>query len=260
MIVNQIYFPTSNSEDDEIEQVYDSLDELLGISRNSDNVIIIGDFNAVVGEGKDNQIIGKHGLGTRNIRGERLVNFCKQNNFLITNTMFEVPKRRRFTWVASGDINRYQINYVLVRSRLKKQIMTGHSFPGVKIDSDHNLVVMKYKIAHKKITKRPKCNIWDVEKLKSEETKQEFQNKVYNGLRVVGTDSLWDEVINNIRQFAVETIGFRKLNPRKPWITNEIKNLIKHRNKLRKKDEAMYKIIKNRITQKCRVEKEKWMD
>jgi len=70
MIVIQVYLPTSNSEDDEIELVYDSLDELLGISRDSDNVIIVGDFNAVVGEGQDNQIIGKHGLGTRNIRGD----------------------------------------------------------------------------------------------------------------------------------------------------------------------------------------------
>ncbi|XP_050527983.1 craniofacial development protein 2-like [Daktulosphaira vitifoliae] len=109
--------------DDEIEQVYDSLDELLGITRDSDNVIIMGDFNAVVGEGQDNQIVGKHGLGTRNIRGERLVNFCKQNIFLVSNTMFEVPKRRLYTWVASGDTNRYQIDYVLAKSRFKNQII-----------------------------------------------------------------------------------------------------------------------------------------
>jgi hypothetical protein len=56
----------------------------------------MGDFNAVVGERQVNQIIGKHGLGTRNIRGERLINFRKQNNFLVTNTMFEVPKIRRY--------------------------------------------------------------------------------------------------------------------------------------------------------------------
>jgi len=71
MIVIQVYFPTSNSEDDEIEQVYDSLDELLGTNQDSDNVIIMADFIAVVGEGQDNQMIGKHGLGTRNIRAQR---------------------------------------------------------------------------------------------------------------------------------------------------------------------------------------------
>ncbi|XP_025414188.1 craniofacial development protein 2-like [Sipha flava] len=260
MIVIQVYFPTSNSEDDEIEQVNDLLDELLGITRDNDNVIIMGDFNAVVGEGQDNQIIGKYGLGTRNSRGERLVNFCKQNNFLVTNTMFEVPKRRHYTWVAPGDSNRYQIDNLLIKSRFKKQIMTSHSYPGAEIDSDHNLVTMKYKIAPMKITKRPKRNIWNVEESKNEKTRQEFQNKVYNRLIAAGIDPSWDEVITNIRQSAVESIGFRKLNPRKPWITNEIMDLIKYRNKLKKTDDAMYRIVKNRITQKCRDEKEKWMD
>uniref|UniRef100_A0A2S2QSL5 LINE-1 reverse transcriptase n=1 Tax=Sipha flava TaxID=143950 RepID=A0A2S2QSL5_9HEMI len=119
---------------------------------------------------------------------------------------------------------------------------------------------MKYKIAPMKITKRPKHNIWNVEELKNEKTRQEFQNKVYNRLIAAGIDPSWDEVISNIRQSAVESIGFRKLNPRKPWITNEIMDLIKYRNKLKKTDDAMYRIVKNRITQKCRDEKEKWMD
>lgn len=196
--------------------MYDSLDELLGITRDNDNVIIMGDFNAVAGEGQDNQIIGKYGLGTRNIRGERLVNFCKQNNFLVTNTMFEVPKRRRYTWVAPGDTNRYQLYYLLTKSRFKKQIMTSHSYPGAEIDSDHNLVTMKYKITPMKTTKRPKRNTWDVEKLKNEKTRQEFQNKMYNRLIAAGTDAPWEEVVSNIWQSTVESIGFRKLNPRKP--------------------------------------------
>lgn len=41
----------------------------------------MGNFNAVVGERLGNQIIGKYGLGTRNILDEKLVNFCKQNIF-----------------------------------------------------------------------------------------------------------------------------------------------------------------------------------
>lgn len=46
--------------------MYDYIDELLGINQNSDNVIIMGDFNVAVGEGKDNQIVGKRGLRTKN--------------------------------------------------------------------------------------------------------------------------------------------------------------------------------------------------
>jgi len=58
---------------------------------------------------------------------------------------------------------------------------------------------------------------------------------------------------------AEKSNGYLQLAPRKPWITSEIMELIKQRNKFRKTDETMYRITKNRITQKCREAKEKWM-
>lgn len=69
------------------------------------------------------------------------------------------------------------------------------------------------------------------------------QNKVHNGLIAVGIDPPLEEVVNNVQQSVVESIGFRKLNPRKPQITNEIIDLIKYRNKLKKTDDAMYRTI-----------------
>lgn len=63
---------------------------------------------------------------------------------------------------------------------------------------------------------RPKCKTWGEGKLKSEETKQEFQNRVYNGVIDTGIDLKWEEKIKNIRQSAEELIGFSKLNPKKP--------------------------------------------
>ncbi|XP_050527984.1 uncharacterized protein LOC126898081 [Daktulosphaira vitifoliae] len=86
------------------------------------------------------------------------------------------------------------------------------------------------------------------------------QNKVHNGVIADDINPPWEKLLNNIWQFAEESIGLRKLNPRKPWITSEIMDLIKYRNKLMKTYDSMYRIIKNRITQKCKDEKEKWMD
>ena len=48
----------------------------------------MGDFNAVVGEGREDRVVGKFGLGKRNNRGERLIEFCKSQNLVITNTWF----------------------------------------------------------------------------------------------------------------------------------------------------------------------------
>lgn len=53
-----------------------------------------------------------------------------------------------------------------------------------------------------------------------------------------GTDLAWKEVVDSIQQSAEKSIGFRKLNPRKSWITNEIMDLIKYHNKLKKNDDV----------------------
>lgn len=43
-------------------------------------------FNGVVGKGSEKKIVGKYGLGRRNDRGNMLTDFCRRNNFMITNT------------------------------------------------------------------------------------------------------------------------------------------------------------------------------
>ena len=73
----------------------------------------MGDWNAVVGEGEPDECVGQNGLGERNNRGERLVEFCKQQQMLVTNTCFKQDKRRRYTWKAPGDTGRYQLDYIL---------------------------------------------------------------------------------------------------------------------------------------------------
>lgn len=89
----QIYAPTSNAEDEEIETFYDKLRETMNSSPSQDIKIIIGDFNAKVGANiKVDKIIDRHGLGQCNECGNRLIDFCIENNFAIMNTMFQQQK------------------------------------------------------------------------------------------------------------------------------------------------------------------------
>src|SRR6476469_7487959 len=114
MVIVQAYLTTTDYEDEEVEKPYDQLEEILGKQKGTDNVIVMGDFNAVVGEGKEDRVAGKFGLGKRNDRGERSIEFCKSQNRVITNTRFEQKKRRRYTWKSPGDLRRYQLDYILV--------------------------------------------------------------------------------------------------------------------------------------------------
>ena len=109
--------PTSNSGEIDIENMYEKIEEIIDKHRGADNVVIMGDFNAVVGQGQDGKEVGNYGLGTRNERGNLLVEFCKRRKFVVTNTWFQHHPRRRYTWKQPGDLARYQIDYILVRQR-----------------------------------------------------------------------------------------------------------------------------------------------
>src|SRR6478736_1080161 len=82
MVIVQAYLLTTDYEDEEVEKLYDQLEEILGKQKGTDNVIVMGDFNAVVAEGKEDRVVGKFGLGKRNDRGERLIEFYKSHNLV----------------------------------------------------------------------------------------------------------------------------------------------------------------------------------
>ncbi|KAI5755057.1 hypothetical protein M8J77_013699 [Diaphorina citri] len=251
----QIYMPTSNSTDDEVENIYEQMEELLAITEEKSNVFIMGDFNGSVGEqNSTSNCIGKFGLGTQNDRGTRLLEFCEQLEFVISNTFFEVPKRRRYTWKAPGDMRRLQIDFILVKRKFRNQVQSSHTYPGFDIDSDHNLVMAKCNIKFKKrvlnIEKK-----WCLEKLKYDTLSEEFKIDLQKS-----ECHSWEELKSSIVKTADNILGKNTLTPRKPWMTSSILDIIKERNFWRNKDTARYKELKNTITSKCREAKEKWMD
>jgi len=62
IVLIQVYFPTSDAEDDAIEEFYSVLEELCKLAKGEDNLIIMGDWNAIVGEGAEGQEVGAFGL------------------------------------------------------------------------------------------------------------------------------------------------------------------------------------------------------
>ena len=95
--VTQVYAPTSNAEEAEVEQFYEDLQDLLELTLAKDVLFIIGDWNAKVGSQETPGVTGKFGLGMRNEAGQRLIEFCQENALVIANTLFQQHKRRLYT-------------------------------------------------------------------------------------------------------------------------------------------------------------------
>jgi hypothetical protein len=70
-----------------VEKLYDTIEEILEEDGKGDtNVIIMEDWNSVVGDETYRNIVGSHGLGRRNHGGQMLIDFCERNGLIVTNT------------------------------------------------------------------------------------------------------------------------------------------------------------------------------
>ena len=96
--VIQVYAPTTNAEETEVEWFYEDLKDLLELTP-KDVLFITGD------ECKSRSqeipgITGKFGLGVQNEAGKRLTEFCQYTTLVIANTSFQQQKRRPYTWTS----------------------------------------------------------------------------------------------------------------------------------------------------------------
>ena len=79
--VIQVYAPTSNTEEAEVEQFYEDLQDFLELTPKKDVLGIIGDWNAKVGSQETPGVTGKFVLGIRNEVGQRLIEFAKRTHW-----------------------------------------------------------------------------------------------------------------------------------------------------------------------------------
>ena len=90
IMVIQVYAPTSNAEEAEVEWIYGDLQDLLELILKKDVLFIIGDCNAKVGSQETPVVTGKFGLGVWNEAGQSLIEFCQENALVIANKIGRV--------------------------------------------------------------------------------------------------------------------------------------------------------------------------
>ena len=100
--VIQVYAPTSNADEPEVERFYEDIRDLLELTPKKDVLFIIGDWNAKVGSQEIPGVTGKFGLGVQNEARQRLTEVCQENALVIANTRYQQYKRRLYTCTLPG--------------------------------------------------------------------------------------------------------------------------------------------------------------
>ena len=195
--VIQVYSPTSNTEEAEVQQFYEDLQDLLELTPKKDVLFIMEDCNAKVGSQQIPGVTGKFGLGVQNEAWQRLIEFCQENTLVITNTFFQQHKRRLYTWTSPDGQHRNQLDYILCSQRWRSSILSAKTRLGADCGSDNKLLIAKFRLKLKKVGKTTRLFRYDLNQITYDYT-VEARNR-FKGLDLIVFDELWMEVYDVVR-------------------------------------------------------------
>ena len=95
--VIQVYAPTSDAEEAEVEQFYEDLQDLLELMPQRYFLFIIGDRNAKVESQEIPRVTGKFSLGVQNEAGQRLTEFSQEKALGTGHSKYPLPTTQEKT-------------------------------------------------------------------------------------------------------------------------------------------------------------------
>ena len=116
---------------------------------------------------------------------------------------------RRWTWHSPNGQHHNQIDYILVKKGFWSGVNTARtrSFPGADIGSDHNLLMMTWRLRLKKISKPKYTRLkFDLEKLKDPNMLETFQAMIGRRFAPLTIMSNKDTDINSTQQWLKQPV------------------------------------------------------
>ena len=136
--VVQAYGPTTEYDNEQVEEFYSQLQDSFDKVEKKDLLIIQGDWNAKVGEDTMKEwrnCCGTSCNATTNERGLRLLKFTSYNDLVLENTLDDHKTSRCWTWHCPNGTH-HQIDYIMVQSRFQSGINRAktRTFPGADVE------------------------------------------------------------------------------------------------------------------------------
>jgi exonuclease III len=188
MSIVQCYAPTENAELDEKEAFYSLLDKtLLGIKR-SDITVMMGDFNAQVGNNNQDteHIMDRHGMpcDKENENGQLSIELCGKHDLVIGGTVFPHKEWHKVTWISPDRDKQVgkQIDHICISQNWRKPLLDVWNKRGADIGSDHHMIMGILRIKAQKITSKTiNRRRYNLKKLEDTECQKTFKTMLRGG-------------------------------------------------------------------------------
>ena len=237
----QVYAPTEDSSVEEKEEFFSTLQETVSGLQCKDRVIILGDFNARVGNrrGEWREVNGGCGEETCNDNGRRLLEFCASNGMIISNTWYQHKEIHQFTWECRGRGLKSIIDYFLVKRGERSTVRDTKVVRGAEISSDHYLVLLVMKRFRREARQKDpvvqNTSKWNVKKLREMKCRKEFERKITQkflaSMHSQGSsvELAWEELKGAVVEVATEMcrVSRRKRGiKRTKWWNEEVQKAV----------------------------------
>ena len=200
----------SSFDDDDSDDFYDQLQEIIDQAP-KDNLVVQGDWNARTGEDASKNWKGtcsQYCNPETNERGLRLLQFATYNNLKVVNTFGPQKPSRCWTYHRPGGDYHNQIDYIIVKQRFQSNVNTAktRSFPGADIGSDHELVMMTFKLHLQRVKNQGSIRIrFSLEKLKDPDITEIFQATIRGKFAPLLALENQDTLINSFNAAVTDT-------------------------------------------------------
>ena len=146
--VIQVYAPTSNAEEADVEWFYEDLKDLLELTPKKDVPFIAGDWNANIGSQEIPGVTGKFGLGVQNEAGQRLIDFCQENP---GHSKHPLPITQENTTHGHHQMVNTEIRLIIFfAAKDREALHSANIRPGADCGSDHELLIAKFRLNWRK--------------------------------------------------------------------------------------------------------------
>ena len=224
LFIFQVYAPDSTYPVEEAEAFYELLQSHINSLPRKSKIIILGDFNAKPGSQSHKtwpNTVGHFCVGNKNDNGDRLLQFCAINEFSLINTLYKQPKHRLVSWTSPDGKTQSQLDFLITPSNQKCQVKKCRVYNSFDIDSDHSLVMMKYRMCHRRpktFAKAPKR--FAVERFQDDEIRESFMIKIGGAFNLllgksneISVEEMYNDFTKVVNEFTEETVGKRLRKP-----------------------------------------------
>jgi hypothetical protein len=238
------YAPHEKKSEEEKILFYQQLNDAYDKSPRADIKIVVGDFNAQIGSENAGveKVMGRHGVGSRNINGEMLIDFCVAQQLVIGGSLFPHKTCHKITWVSPDGRTQNQIDHFVIQQKWRKTLRDVHNRRGADIGSDHHLVIAELQLKTASVQRSQNNQIrtprFHTAALKTPEIRHNFAtglNEKTSSFRPSGTiNNMWVQIKQIYLQNGLEHVPLSSVQ-RTPWISQTSWDLIDRRRLLKGK-------------------------